>query len=297
MITVLCFGSQIISGQDLAPRAYVITPTGSNAVTLAYSYNDGSVFVDPTLPIEDLQIRFQTESISYYRSYDLWGRSSNLTLFFPYALAEAQGKVFGATTKVYRSGLADGRLRFAINLKGGPAVGLSNFSAFHETSLIGLSFTAVVPTGQYDPARIMNGGGNRFAFKPEIGFSRRWQRWVLDLYAGAWFFTANDSFFPATSVRTQQPVGAGEAHLTYYAKPRFWASLDGNFWAGGRSTVNGEKNADEQRNSRGGFTIAVPLNRHQSVKASYARGTYVTIGGNYRTFSVAWQYAWIDRSE
>lgn len=286
-----------MSAQDLAPRAYVITPTGSNAVTVTYSYNDGSVFVDPTLPVEDLKIRFQTEVISYYRTYGLWGRSSNITLLLPYALADAQGTVAGTATRVYRSGLADGRIRFAINLKGGPAVAPSDFASFHEKSLIGFSFTAVVPIGQYDPGRVINGGANRWAFKPEIGFTRRWQRWVLDWYAGAWFFTANDQYFPGENIRTQQPVGAGEVHLTYYVKPRLWASLDGNFWIGGRSAINGEMNADEQRNSRAGVTVAIPVNRHQSLKASYARGAYVTIGGNYRTFSFAWQYSWLDKRE
>jgi len=294
---VLCFGLELSFGQDLAPRAYLITPTGSNAITVSYSFNQGSVFVDPTVPIEDFHVRFQTEAISCYRSFGLWGRSANLTLLVPYALADAQGTLAGSPTSIYRSGLADSRIRFAVNVKGGPAKALADFSTWHEKSLIGLSFTAVVPTGQYDPARVINGGANRWAFKPEVGFSKRWQRWVLDTYAGAWFFSPNHEFFPGTSVRSQQPIGAGEAHFTYYAKPRLWASVDGNFWVGGRSTVNGQRNADEQRNSRVGVTGAIPINQHQSLKLSYARGAYVRIGGNFRTFSIAWQYSWIGKSE
>jgi hypothetical protein len=163
--------------------------------------------------------------------------------------------------------------------------------------LIGVSFTAVVPTGQYDPARVMNGGANRWAFKPEIGLSRRWGRWVLDDYAGAWIFSPNNHYFPGNSVRTQQPIGVGETHLTFCAKFRLWASLDGKFWIGGRSTVNGQENLDEQRNSRAGITVAIPTTQHQSVKLSYARGAYVRIGGNYKTISVAWQYSWLGKGE
>ena len=33
-------------GQDLAPRAYVITPLNSNAITLTYSYNAGNLLFD-----------------------------------------------------------------------------------------------------------------------------------------------------------------------------------------------------------------------------------------------------------
>lgn len=284
-------------GQDLAPRAYVVTPNATNVLTLGYTYNTGSVFVDPALPVEDLKIQFQTQTLSYYRALDLWGRSSNITVLFPYAIANAQGKVAGSGTEVYRSGLADSRIRFALNLKGGPALSLAEFSSWRETSLIGVSFTAAVPTGQYDPARLMNGGGNRWALKPEIGLAHRWQNWAADLYLGAWFYTPNDKFFPGNSQRTQQPVGAAEAHLTYYVKPRLWASLDGNFWIGGRSTVDGQKKADEQRNSRAGITVAIPTSQHHTLKFNYARGTFVGIGGDYSTISVAWQYGWIGKAE
>ena len=173
----------------------------------------------------------------------------------------------------------------------------SEFGSWREKGLLGVSFTAVVPTGQYDPARVMNGGANRWAFKPELGLTRRWGHWALDAYTGVWFFTSNSKYFPGTSVRLQQPVGAGEAHLTYGWKRSLWASLDGNFWIGGRSTVDGQKNADEQRNSRAGVTVAVPVSRHQTVKLSYARGAYVRIGGDFRTLSMAWQYSWLGGGE
>jgi hypothetical protein len=38
-------------------------------------------------------------------------------------------------------------------------------------------------------------GANRWAFKPEVGLSRRWGPWVLDAYGGMWFFTENPEFF------------------------------------------------------------------------------------------------------
>jgi hypothetical protein len=286
-----------VSAQDLAPHAYLITPTGANAVTLAYSFNQGSVFVDPDVPIQNLSVQFQTESIAYYHSFGILGRSANITALAPYALGTAQGLVGGSSAAIYRSGLADSRVRFAVNLMGGPAMRPEDFLHWREKALIGMSFTTVVPTGQYDPARLVNGGANRWAFKPEVGISNRWGRWVVDGYAGAWFFTPNRQWFPGSSVRKQQPVGTAETHLTYYLKPRLWASLDGNFWIGGRSGINGQLNADEQRNSRAGVTAAIPINRNQTFKLSYARGAYVRIGGNYSTISVAWQFSWLEKRE
>jgi hypothetical protein len=282
-----------VPAQDLSPRAYLITPSGANAVTVSWSFNDGSVLLDPSIPVDNLSFRFQTAAVTYYHAWSFFGRSSNIAVVLPYAVANGEGTVLGTPTKAYRSGLADSRIRFSVNLKGGPAMSLREFASWREKSLIGVSFTAVVPTGQYDPARVVNNGTNRWAFKPEIGLSRRWRNWALEGYVGVWLYTPNHSYFPGSRSRTLQPVGAGEVHLTRYFKPRLWFSVDGNYWNGGRSSINGIQNDDEQRNSRAGLTAAIPIDGHQSVKFSYARGAYVQIGGNYRTLSFAWQYSWV----
>ena len=172
---------------------------------------------------------------------------------------------------------------------------LGEYAKWKEKRLIGASVTVTMPTGQYDSVRLVNTGTNRWGVKPEIGFSRRWNRWVADWYAGTWFFSANSKFFPGNSYRTQKPVGVGEGHLGYYLKPRLWASFDINFWAGMRSTVNGVENQDQQRNSRIGGTVSVPINRHHSVKLSYSQGAYVSIGGDFKTVAAAWQYSWISK--
>ncbi|MEO8594460.1 MAG: transporter [Candidatus Solibacter sp.] len=282
-----------LHSQDLSPRAYLITPTGSHAVILSSSFNSGNVLVDPSVPIEDAKGSFQVQVLGYYQSFGWLGRSSNLTVIVPYARGTFSGTVKDSFTDAYRSGLADTRVRFAVNLKGGPAMGIREFLKWNEKRLLGASLTISIPTGQYDSARVVNTGTNRWGFKPELGYTRRWGHWVLDGYAGAWFFTANNAFFPGQSHRTQKPSGAIEGHLGYYVRPRLWVSMDGNFWVGNRSTVNQIEKPDQQRDSRAGVTSSVPITRNQSVKVSYSRGAYVTKGGAFRTLSVGWQYSWI----
>src|SRR4051794_25925234 len=79
--------------QDLAPRAYVITPNGSNAVIVSYGFNTGAVLLDPTIPIEDFQGRFSTPILSYYGSFGLLGRSANVVVALPYAVGHFSGVV------------------------------------------------------------------------------------------------------------------------------------------------------------------------------------------------------------
>ena len=210
--------------------------------------------------------------------------------------------VFGAEASAYRSGLLDSVFRFSVNLKGARAMPLADFRQWRQKTLLGASLKVVAPTGQYDPTKLINLGANRWAFKPELGYSGRFNHWVVDAYASLWLFTTNPEFFshnayvPGTQAQTQKPIGAIEAHLSYDVKPRLWVSLDSNFWYGGRTSLNGVENpATLQKSSRIGVTASFPLSRHQSVKIGFADGAYVRFGGDYRIASVAWQYGWIGK--
>jgi len=43
--------SQLLSAQDLAPRAYVITPLHANVITLTWAFYDGSINYNGALPV------------------------------------------------------------------------------------------------------------------------------------------------------------------------------------------------------------------------------------------------------
>jgi len=83
------------SSQDLSPRAYVITPLNSNAVTLTWSFYDGGVDLNGTIPVTGLTGAYHVPSIAYYRSLGFFGRSANITVFLPYGVGTFQGQVFG----------------------------------------------------------------------------------------------------------------------------------------------------------------------------------------------------------
>jgi hypothetical protein len=240
----------------------------------------------------------QRSRFSYYHSLSFFGRSANITASMPYAVGTFQGDVLGTQRSAYRSGLLDLSVRFSVNLLGGPAMQPQKFAKWKQKTLLGASLKVVAPTGQYDPTKLINWGIHRWAFKPEVGYSERWGHWVLDGYAGAWFYTTNPTYYdiPVPKPQTEEPVGSLEGHLSYDLKPRAWVSLDGNFWWGGITSLNGIRNLDtKQTGSRLGGTVSIPLTKHQSIKVSYSNGTYIRFGGNYQNVSVAWQYSWLGR--
>ena len=300
---VLClFCAERISAQDLAPRAYVITPLHSNAVTLTYSFFDGSLIFDGEAPITGASARVNVSIFSAYHSFNLFGRTASFLASLPYGNGNFRGTVADAETRAYRSGLLPVTFRFSVNLIGGPSMSVDEFRKWRQKTILGASLKLVPATGQYDPTKLINFGTNRWAFKPELGYSRRWGHWIVDAYGGAWFFTTNSNFFsrnqhsPGINTQSQSPIGSFEGHLSYDFKPRLWLSLDGNYWFGGATSLNGVSNPGTvQRNSRVGLTASIPVSKHQSVKLSYSDGAYVLYGGNYHNISIAWQYSWFGR--
>ena len=304
LIFGICLASCICRAQDLRPRAYVITPVHLNAVILSYSFSDGSIFFGTALPITNDSGRYSVPSISYYHSFSFFKRSANFTASLPYVVGNFQGVLSGKEEKIYRSGLTDSVYRLSVNLMGAPAMAPPKFAKWRQRTLVGASIQVVAPTGQYTSGHLVNPGFNRWAFKPEIGLSQRWGNWLLDAYAGVWLYTANTNyltnsqFSKSRNTLTQDPIGSIEMHLSYDFKPRLWASVDGNYWYGGSTTVNNVfKTGTLQANSRIGGTVAIPFTNHQSVKFSYSTGSYTRYGGAFQTVAVAWQYSWLGRPE
>lgn len=294
--------ADVCRAQDLAPRAYVITPVHSNAVTLTYSFFDGNLFFEGTAPITGATARAHVAILNYSRSLNFFGRTANFTASLPYGVGNFRGIVADAETRAYRSGLLPATFRFSVNLIGGRAMNVAEFMKWRQKKILGISLRLVPETGQYDPTKLINFGTNRWAFKPELGYSQRWGHWILDAYGGAWFYTTNseffshNQFFPGTNTQTQSPIGSFEGHLSYDFKPRLWVSLDGNYWFGGTTSLNGVENPGTlQRNSRLGGTASIPLSKHQSIKFSYNNGAYIKYGGNFQNVSLAWQYSWLGR--
>ncbi len=293
---------QPLCAQDLSPRAYLITPLHANAITLTYAFYDGGLEFGSALPIHNATGRYNVPVFSYYHSFNMFGHSANIVAALPYAVGNFDGDVGKVPQGIYRSGLLDSSYRLAVNLKGGPPMPPAEFHKWHQKTLIGVSLKVVAPTGQYDPTKLINWGENRWAFHPELGYSGRWGKVVLDAYGGVWFYTLNSNFFehnnfvPGAQDRSESPIGTFEGHLSYDWKLRTWVSLDGNFWFGGVSSLNGVAYpSTRQTSSRIGVTGALKIDKHQTLKASYSDGAYIRVGGNYQSVSVAWQWSWIGR--
>ncbi len=295
--TVLCVWcscyATIAAAQDLVPGAYTPAPVGFNLVNVTAVFNKGDMAFDPTLPIEDGQATIGWSGLGFGRTLNIAGRYVNIGVGVPYVLGHLQGLVRGQFQETSRSGLGDLSARIAVNLYGAPAMTRQEFAKYRASTIVGVSVAVGMPLGQYDPGLYINIGTNRWYIKPEVGISRSRGRWTFEGDLGASFFTDNTDFLHG-GIREQAPIVSMQGHLIYAIRPGLWVAGDGNFWRGGRVTTNGAPNLAEQKNSRLGATVALPVARQQ-VRIAYSFGAFTTIGGDYQTIGVSYSYAWAGR--
>jgi hypothetical protein len=279
------------SAQDLEPRAYAPNPTGANFLLLGYGHSSGDIVFDAALPIRDVRAGLNAMSLVYGRTFGLFGRSAGATVVLPYTWGSLEGNVSEEQRRITRSGLADARLRLSASLIGGPALTPAEFATRRPRTTLGVSVVVAAPTGQYDPAKLINIGSNRWSFKPELGVASPHGRWWLELYGGVWLFTTNPDFFGGSS-REQQPIGTLQGHVSYTFRPRLWLAGDATFYTGGRTTVDGGAPSEPQSNSRLGLTLALPMSRRHSLKVAWATGFTTRVGGDFDTLAIGWQMLW-----
>lgn len=286
----LLFITVIAQGQDLDPRAYARIPVRVTVVVTGFSYSDGGVVTDATLPVEDMNAKIGAPSLGVVRSFGLLGRTAQVSAALPYAWGEATAIVAGEPQSATRSGLCDMLLRFSWLLLGAPAATLGEIAKAPRKTILGASFSITAPTGQYFPEKLINLGTSRWAFKTELALSQPFgKRWLIDFYSGIWLFTKNDSYYPGSSVRTQNPLGSFQGHISYNIQPLMWVALDCTFYTGGNSSIDGVEKDDRQSNSRIGATVVLPVGKRHSVKFAYSRGAIIRSGANFTTISAGWQ--------
>jgi len=279
--------------QEMEPRTYAASPIGTNFLILGYAHTSGAVSLVPAVPITGVRSSINQELLAYSGTFDLLGRTASLGIALPFVEGAVSGNVMEKAKQVTRQGTDDLGLRFGINFIGSPALTPAQFAEREPGTSIGASFAVLAPTGDYNPAHLVNISTNRWTFKPEIGFSQPIGDWFVDGSAGFWFFTENGNFFGGHT-RTQQPLWVFQAHLGYNFRPGLWLSADATYYTGGESSLDGRLSHDTLANSRYGVTLSVPIADGFAMKFAWSSWLTSTIGANYNTFGAAIQYRWFD---
>jgi hypothetical protein len=216
------------------------------------------------------------------QNFSLLGRTTNFLVELPYSWGLTKGIVVNTPAERRLSGFNDMGLTLAVNLLGAPSMTLKDYQDLRNNPrvILGTSIKVLLPTGQYMTDRLINVGANRWAFKPDFGsLIPLFPKLILEIELGVWFFTKDNDFIMGP--RKQQPILSGQIHLVKRFKPGLWASLEGNYYWGGRQKIGDHQLGDLQRNSKIGGTVAVPFGRRHSIKIGYSIGIVTAYGTDF----------------
>jgi len=295
----LCLGlavaaSMIVAkakGQDAEPRLYSNTAVGLNFLIAGFLYSEGKLAFDPSLAAADARFQTQTAALAYVRSFDLFGQSAKFDVVVPYSMFSAHGIVADMPRERQMNGFGDPRFRLSVNLVGAPALPPKEFANYRQDLLVGVSLQVSAPLGQYDDNKLLNLGANRWSFRPELGISKAWGPWTVEIAPSLTLFTQNPDFFTGNSF-AQAPLYLVRGGIIRNFESGVWVSLDGLYLKGGRTTLNGIPGNNEQENVRAGLTVSLPINRQNSVKLNASTGIYSRTGSDFSLVGLAWQYRW-----
>jgi len=291
--TMVLLGVTLAKAQDAEPRSYSNTPIGLNFLIAGALYSKGKLAFDPDLSVADANFHSSTGLLAYVRSFDFAGQSAKFDVIVPASSFAARGLVDGQPREREMAGLGDPRFRVSVNLIGAPALSAKDFANYRQDLIVGVSLQVSAPFGQYDNSKLLNLGNNRGSFKPELGISKAVGPWTFELAPSVTFFTDNTDFFGGNTF-AQAPFYAVQGHILYTFQSGAWFALDGVYFSGGRTSLNGVKSDNEQRNTRAGFTVALPIDRQNSLKLSASTGITSRTGSEFTAVGVAWQYRWGD---
>jgi hypothetical protein len=292
-VVLLCAASASVDAlaQDLTPRTYWPAPKDTRVLIAGYAHQTGDVVTDPTIPVTGVDSTIDSAVLAYQHTIDLFGRTGNFQLELPYVDGTTTGMVGDEPGRRDLGGFGDIAATLTINLLGAPAMSPEEFQQFRQEPrpILGASLKIVAPTGGYESDRLVNIGTNRWALRLQLGYIRPLApQWLLEIYAGAWFFEDNDEFLGMT--REQNPIGALNVHFVRRFSPGFWASLDLNYYVGGQSSVDGSRGDDLQRNSRAGLSLVYPLVPKHALKLGVSGGIVTKSGGDFRTITLNYIY-------
>lgn len=280
-----------VHAQSIEPRAYSNAPIGMNFLIAGYGYAEGGLSVDTSVPLTNANLETHSTVLAYARSLDLWGRSGKFDVVLPYAWLAGDAEYAGQPVTRETSGFGAPRLRLSMNFLGAPALSMQAFAGYQQDLIVGGSLQVGLPIGQYDADRLINISSNRWFIKPELGVSKAWGPWTLELATAATIFSDNDDFY-GSQRREQDPLYSLQGHLVYSFRSGIWAAVTGTYFTGGRTTVDGVMKNDLEQSSRAGVTVALPVNRHHSIKLYASTGLSIRTGTDFDAIGAAWQYRW-----
>jgi hypothetical protein len=261
---------------QLPPRFYWKSLDGANAVPLIFdSINGNANPLDPAnLVSANAQIDSSIVLAGYAKMLPLFDRTLTLAAVEPMGRISSSSTIYGFTAAESANGFGDPILEADYNLIGPKAIKtIPDLLRYEPGFSLDVLADIAFPVGEYNSSQPLNLGQNRWYGR--VGAPITWQigpwvpgrRTTIEVLPCVWFFSDNNDFNGGQTLSTD-PVFHLEGHLTRDLTEQFWASLDGMYYAGGKSSINGA-GVPALNGVAVGFTLGYQINDNLSLTAGY----------------------------
>jgi hypothetical protein len=261
-----------LSAQELEIRRWNHLPINQNFVTANFARTDGDIAIDPVLRIENASVELDTWLFGYIRTFELLDRTARVEVRQAWQDGTWDGVVDGIPTTITRKGASDTFARFAVNLVGPPPLAGKAYADYRAATdvetIVGAALSMQLPTGQYLEDKLINLGGNRFTFSPQLGVRQQYYNWSFEATGMARLHTDNTSFFNGMR-RQQDPSYTATGNVEYKFQSGIWASAGAGIAVGGQSTVNGVEKDDRREDFGWSVSAGFPVARSLGFRATY----------------------------
>lgn len=238
-------------------RQYQPLPVDTNVLFLGYSHLNGNTGPDSSIPlVRGAEIDVNAGAAVYMRYLDVGGKTAYFWASLPGASADASiNTTYFGTFARSNSGVGQPVLGFNYGYKGAPAMTLKEFISWRQTTTLNAALYVSPPLGSYDRGRLLNVSTNRWEFKPEFTWARRYGKWLAEVYGHLAVYTDNTEFLGSNTLGQELSYGL-DGHFSHDFSPTTWASFDIYQTWGGATSVNGTDVIPSQSVTSLGFTVS-----------------------------------------
>ncbi len=260
---------------QLPARFYWKTLVGTNAVpVLGMSVSGNTNPLDPAHTVLPGANVAATLAIGgYAKILPLFGRSALVAVLVPMGRISGDVTIGAVESGQDASGFGDPMVEFNINVIGPkPIRNIPDLLRYEPGLSVDLIADIVFPIGEYDAEQPLNIGQNRWYGR--VGAPIIWQlgAWVpgrrttLEFLPSLWVYSNNNDFVGSTL--ETDPMFQLEGHVTRDLVEGLWASLDGTWLTGGKSTIDGDE-GESLNNIGAGVTLGYQINDKLQLTTSY----------------------------
>ncbi|KPK65831.1 MAG: hypothetical protein AMS21_03770 [Gemmatimonas sp. SG8_38_2] len=90
-LAMLTSATPAVHAQEFEPRTYAVAPVNFNFVGIRYGFASGNVFMDPALPVKDVEGDIHLVVTRYTRSLSIFRRPSKVKVILPWSSGRWDG--------------------------------------------------------------------------------------------------------------------------------------------------------------------------------------------------------------